>query len=205
MDFKKHIETAWRLTIRFIAPLIIMTLLLSVVGFLTLGILGPVTLAGYFQSILLMVREGREPKVQDLFSEMRLFFPLLAFGIVVVLAIFVGFLMLVLPGFLIALGVGYFCLYMLPLMTDERMSLMDAVRGSFQLTTQGQLVDQVAVFILFVGISAVGGSVFIAWLFTQPLATVFLMSVYEDRKRAITGNVHPPMSQGKAQPQEEMQ
>ena len=192
MDFKKHIETAWKLTMRFIAPLIIMTLVFSVICFFTLGILGLVTLAGYFQSVLLMVREGREPRVQDLFSEMRLFFPLLGFQVVVFLAIFVGFLMLVLPGILIAIAAGYFCLYMLPLMTDKKLSLLDAVRESFRLTTEGQIVDHVVVFILFVGISAIGGSVFIAWLFTQPLATVFLMSVYNDFKKATPGNIQPP-------------
>ena len=38
--------------------------------------------------------------------------------------------------------------------------------------------DHAVVFILFVGISAVGSSVIFLSLFTQPLATIFLMSVY---------------------------
>ena len=46
------------------------------------------------------------------------------------------------------------------------------------MVTKEHVVDHVVVFILFVGISAIGSSVFIGSLFTQPLATLFLMSVY---------------------------
>ena len=70
MDFKKHFETAWRLTLKFIVPLILMTLVLFIVSFVTLGILAPVATAGYMQSLLSLLKEGREPKVQDIFSEM---------------------------------------------------------------------------------------------------------------------------------------
>ena len=61
MDFKKHLETAWKLTIANLIPLIFMTLVMAVVSVLTLGILAPVTLAGYIHSLILLVREGREP------------------------------------------------------------------------------------------------------------------------------------------------
>jgi hypothetical protein len=47
MDFKKHLLRAWELTLKFIVPLVLMTLVMLVVSFLTLGILAPVTMAGY--------------------------------------------------------------------------------------------------------------------------------------------------------------
>ena len=111
---------------------------------------------------------------------MNLFFPLLGFGIVVLFAVVIGFMLLVVPGILIALAASYLCLYMLPLMTDRGLSLTEAVKESYRMTTKGNIGDQAVVFILFIGISALGGSVFIAWLFTQPLASVFLMSVYDE-------------------------
>jgi hypothetical protein len=77
MDFKRHIETAWNLTLANIVSLILMTLVMVAISSLTLGILAPVTMAGYTQSLLQLVRNGREPKVQDLFSHMNLFLPLL--------------------------------------------------------------------------------------------------------------------------------
>jgi len=180
MDFKAHFERTWKITLEFIAPLILMTVVMALACLVTLGILTPVLMAGYFQSILLMMRERRTPKIQDLFSQMSLFFPLLGFGIAVLFAMFIGFIFLVLPGILIALAASYLCLYMLPLMTDKGLTLTEAVKESYRMTTRGKVGDQVVVFILFIGISALGGSVFIAWLFTQPLASVFLMSVYDE-------------------------
>jgi uncharacterized membrane protein len=162
---------------------------MGVVGFITLGILAPVMMAGYIQSILMMVRSGREPKIQDLFSEMRLFLPLLAFGIVVAIASLIGFSILFLPGIVILCGVTFVCLYMLPLMTDRNFGLVDAVKESFKVVTGSDLMDHVIVAILFMGISAIGSSVFVGWLFTQPLATVFLAGVYEEK---VAGNRPAP-------------
>ncbi len=181
MDFKTHLEKAWHVTIKYIGPLIIMTLVMIAASFITLGILGPVTMAGYMHSILLTIREGREPKVQDVFSHMKLFFPLLLFGIVVFLAALIGFSLLVVPGVAVVLAVAYCCLYMLPLMSDRERGLINAVKESFSMTTSGNWIDNLAVFIIFVGFIALGSSTFIGALFMQPFATVFLMSVYEEK------------------------
>ena len=182
MNFKAHLETAWNLTLKYIVPLVIMTLVMFFVSFLTIGVLGPVTMAGYMQSILLMVREGREPKVQDISSHMRLFFPLLGFGIAVVIVALIGFSLFYLPGIVIVLAVSYCCLYMLPLMTDRARALIDAVKESFAMVTQGDMADNIVVFIVFAALIALGGSFFIGALLTQPFATVFLLSVYEEKK-----------------------
>ncbi|MDX9819322.1 MAG: hypothetical protein RBT16_10445 [Desulfococcus multivorans] len=199
MDFKSHLETAWHLTLKYIVSLLLITLVMGVVSFLSLGILAPVTMAGYMQSILMMVRSGREPKIQDLFSEMRLFLPLLAFGIVVAIASMIGFSILFLPGIVIVCGVTFVCLYMMPLMTDRNFGLIDAVKESFRIVTGDGLMDHVIVAILFMGISAIGSSVFVGWLFTQPLATVFLMRVYEEK---VAGNAPtPPANQPPSPPE----
>ena len=179
MDFKHHLEFAWKLTLQYIASLIFMTLAMIVISVITLGILGPVVMAGYMHSILLLIREGREPKVQDIFSHMRLFFPLLLFGIIVFIITLIGIMLLFLPGVLFVLAISFCCIYMLPLMTDRNLGIIDAIKESFSMVTKEHLVDHVVVFILFVGISAIGSSVFIGSLFTQPLATLFLMSVYD--------------------------
>ncbi len=195
MDFKYHLETAWKLTLQYIAPLILMTLAMIVISFITLGILGPVVAAGYMHAILLLIREGREPKVQDIFSHMRLFFPLLLFGIIVLIITLVGIMLLFLPGVLFVLGISFCCIYMLPLMTDRNLGIIEAIKESFSMVTKEQLVDHMVVFILFVGISAIGSSVFIGSLFTQPLATLFLMSVYNKLgKPALKTPPEPPPS-----------
>ena len=182
MDFKTHFEMAWDLTLRYIAPLILMTLVMGIVGFLSLGILGPVIMAGYMHAILLMIRDGREPRIQDIFSHFRLFLPLLVFGLAAFLAVTIGFMLFVLPGLLVLLALSFCCLYVLPLMTDKGLGLMDAVRESVRMSTGNNTLDQIVIMIIYLGLSAVGGSVFIGWLFTQPFATVFLLSIYEEKR-----------------------
>jgi hypothetical protein len=181
MNFKYHLETAWNMTLKFIAPLIFITLVMFLLWFFTIGILAPVTMAGYMHSILLMLRDGREPKIQDLFTQMKLFLPLLGFSILVFIATVIGFMLLVLPGILISLVISFCCLYMLPLMTDKELGLFEAVKESYTMTTRGVFTDQIVVLILFLGISAAGSAVFIGSLFTQPLATIFLLSVYDEK------------------------
>lgn len=193
MDFKRHIETAWNLTLGNIVVLILMTLVYVGVSAVTLGILAPVAMAGYTQSLLLLVREGREPKVQDLFSQMKLFVPLLIFGIAVFVASSIGFMMLFVPGLVITLAVSFCCIYMLPLMTDRGLGIMDAIKESYAMGRSGVLVDHVVVVIIFLAITLIGGTIFIGVLFTQPLATLFLMSTYEERLRATPPSA-PPQS-----------
>ena len=181
MDFKRHIETAWKLTIGNIVSLILMTLVMVAVSALTLGVLAPVTSAGYVQSLLQLVRNGREPKVQDLFSQMSLFLPLLGFGIAVFLASSIGFMLLFLPGLFIVAAITFCCIYVIPLMTDKKLGLVDAVKESFAMGMHGELVDHIVVVIIFMAITMIGGTVFIGILFTQPLATLFLLSTYEEK------------------------
>lgn len=181
MDFKKHIETAWGLTLQNIVSLILLTLVMLFASALTLGILAPVTLAGYFQSILMMIRDKREPKVQDLFSKMNLFIPLLVFGIIVFIATMIGFALLFLPGILVVLAVTFCTTYMLPLMTDRNMGIVDAIKESYAMATRGQIVDHVIVVVIFLAVTMIGGSVILGSLFTQPLATIFLLLTYEEK------------------------
>lgn len=182
MNFKYHLEKAWRLTIDNIVPLILMTLVMVVVSGLTLGILAMVTLTGYTRSILLMIRTGREPQLRDVFSEMNLFLPLLGFSITVVVILAIGFALLFLPGVALSIGIAWACLYMLPLMVDKGYGVIEAVKESFHtVSSREDLMDHIVLLILLVGISAVGSSVFIGWLFTQPFAMILLLSVYEEK------------------------
>lgn len=184
MDFKKHLEITWNLTLKYIAPLIFMTLVMFIVSIVTFGILWPVTTAGYIHSILRILKEEREPKIQDIFSHMHLFFPLLGFGIIIAIVVFIGILMFILPGVFIILVVTFCCIYMIPLMVDKNIGLINAIKKSYALSLHGEVVDQIVVVILFIGITAIGNSVFIGALLTQPFATIFMLSVYQEKLTA---------------------
>lgn len=181
MDFKEHATTAWQNTTANLVPVLLLTLSHLVVVALSLGIMAPVVTAGYIQSLLGTLREGREPKIGDLFSEMPLFFPLLAYGAWVVVLTFLGFLLFVVPGFLILAFLTFATLYVMPLMTDSDMGLFEAVQESWSMAMTKPLTDQIIIVLIYLLIMTIGGSIPLALLFAQPLATFFLVSVYEER------------------------
>jgi hypothetical protein len=195
MDFKVHAETAWENTLKFIGPVLILTLVQIVVSVCSLLILAPVTMAGYMQSLLRALREGREPDVKDLFSEMRLFLPLALFGFLVMMALMLGFTMLILPGILMTATLVFGTIYMVPLMTDKEMGIMDALKESWAMATREPWTDQIILTVLYLVIMSLGGSVFVAIFFAQPLATFLVLSVYEERlqnKQPLTAPASPP-------------
>ncbi len=199
MDFKEHLGTAWQNTLRFIGPVLILTLAHILVSICSLGILAPVTTAGYMQSLLLALRQGREPEVKDLFSEMRLFLPLLLFGFLVMVALSIGFTILIVPGIIMTGCLVFATLYMLPLMTDKEMDLMEALKASWEMATRKPWTDQIIMTVLYLAIVSLGGSVAVAVFFTQPLATFLLLSVYEERLQkapslSASGSPPPPPS-----------
>ena len=197
MDFRKHLEIAWNLMLKNLSPLILMTLVMTVVSAITFFILAPVMLAGYFQSILLLLRDGRQPRVQDLFHHMNLFLPLLAFSILVIIAVMVGFKLFFLPGITVICAVTFGCLYMLPLMTDQKMGLVDAIKKSWQMALKDNVAEHIVVVILFIGLMSIGSSVFIGTLFTQPFATLFILSVYLERTAGEADYSSTPSRSGK--------
>lgn len=183
MDFKEHLTTAWQQTLKFIGPVLILTLAHILVSVFSLGILAPVATAGYMQSLLLALRQGRAPEVKDLFSEMRLFLPLLLFGFLVTAALLLGFSLLILPGILITAGLLFATIYMVPLMTDSRLGLMEALKTSWSMATTEPWTDQLILTLLYLVIMSLGASVAVATLFTLPLATFLVLSVYEERRQ----------------------
>jgi len=197
MDFKSHLEGAWRLFLENLSPLILMTLVMSILSIVSIGILAPVMMAGYCQGILLMIRNGRQPTVQDLFSQMHLFLPLILFSLVVFIAMVLGFTLFFLPGIAVICALIFGCLYMLPLMTDKKMGIVEAVKTSWQMAVRDNMADHLVVVILVIGLTAVGSSVFIGTLFTQPFATVFILSVYQERTNTTNATASsvskPPM------------
>lgn len=181
MDFKKHLLLAWNLTLKNIVSLILLTLVMLAVSVITLGILMPVTMAGYMHSLLMLIRTGREPRMQDLFSHMRLFLPLLAFFFAVFIVLMIGFSIFFLPGLIISLAVTFCCIYMIPLMVDRQLNIMDAIRVSYRMALSGNVADHAVLVIIYLGINMIGSSIIFGALFTQPLATLLLLSIYDEK------------------------
>ncbi len=181
MDFKNIIVKSWKNTLSFIGPLLLITFAQLLVIILSLGILAPVTTAGYIQSLLRAEREGRQPEVGDLFSQMRLFLPLFGFFLLVTIVAATGFLLLVVPGFIVIGLVAFVAFYMLPLMTDQGYGLFDALKKSWEIATAAPVTDHIIIVIIYVAIMSLGSSLPFAFLITQPLATFILVGAYQKR------------------------
>lgn len=186
MDLTHHLEKGWKNFLQFIGPVLLVTFVLYVVTLFSLGIFGPVASAGYYQALLRAQREGRTPEVKDLFSHMSLFLPLLLFGFVSFCLIMLGFVFLLLPGIAIALFLLFACMYLLPLMTDKNMGLLDGLKESWRMAVTDPVGDHIIITIVFVALLSVGGSVPFLILLAQPLATFILLSFYEERFRLLT-------------------
>jgi len=183
MDFKNLFSQTWKLFVANLAPLVLTTFVYIAVSIVSFGILAPVLTAGYMQSILLLVREGRKPQIRDLFGQMRLFFPLLGFLLLVSFVVMLGLKILVLPGIVAMIALSYFCLFMLPLMTDEGLGLIEAIKESSRMAMEPPVGEYIVVIIVFLIINSIGNSTGIGILFTQPFATIFIMLVYEIKRR----------------------
>ncbi len=179
MDIKYHIESAWKHCINNVVSLIILTLVVAAVSVISIGILAPVAFAGYTHSLFQLLKTNREPKAQDVFSQLRLFFPLFLFCLIVIIITFIGFTLFIVPGIIFTIIIGYTCLYMIPLMVDKNFGLLDAIKKSIAIVTDSNITDHIIVFIIFFALTSIGGSSFIGFIFLQPFATLFLLSVYE--------------------------
>ncbi len=193
MNFKDLVVTSWQNTLDHIGPLLLITLVQLVVIMISLGILAPVTTAGYLHSLLRVVREDRKPEIGDLFSQMRLFLPLLVLSLLVAVAFFVGFTLLVLPGFAVLAFVAFAAFYLLPYMVDQKLGLFDALKASWNTALQEPVSDHIIVVIIYVAIMSLGSSLWFAFLITTPVASFIMIEAYRERaleKKDIEETVH---------------
>jgi len=106
---------------------------------------------------------------------------LLVFTIIAIVAVMSGFIFLVLPGIVIAFLISFACLFMIPLMTDKKLGLFAAIKESYAMAMRGAPADHLVVVIIYLGTLAIGSAVFIGALITQPLATAFILSIYDEK------------------------
>lgn len=181
MDFKDLIVKSWQNTLNHIGPLLLITFVQLVLIIVTLGILAPVTTAGYVNSLMQVVRDDRKPEVGDLFSQMRLFLPLFVLSIMVALVAFIGFSLLVLPGFAVLAFIAFAAFYLLPYMVDQKLGLFDALKASWQAALKEPVSEHIIVVIIYVAIMSLGSSLWFAFLITQPMATFIMIEAYNKR------------------------
>lgn len=175
MDMGNYFKEPWDLTLKNLVSMIIGCLVGLIVTVLTLGVLGVAIYPGV-HGMYLKAKKGEEVKVGDVFMYTGKFFPLLVATLVLGLLVFIGLLLLIVPGILFMT----WWMYVPMLVADKGLSLSDAMRVSKEAVTGKGGTFMHFLFLLVVGfIGGIGNAVFgIGTLFTLPLAWGALAMAY---------------------------
>jgi hypothetical protein len=125
MNFQAYLGNTFRAIKEEPVILILGGLLVHLLTIVSLGLLAGPLLGGYFLLFILYIRDDRKPTFNDIFSGLQQFSNLFPFFIVLLL-VFFGFMLLIVPGLLFAT----WWLYVLPLMVDRKIPFTEAMRLS---------------------------------------------------------------------------
>ena len=184
MNFQAYLEDAYRIIKEEPVILILGGFIVQLLTILSMTILAGPLMGGYFLLIIYYLRDNRKPSFNDIFSGLQQFGRLLPFFLVLVL-ILVGFMLLILPGFLFAT----WWIYVLPLMVDRKISYSEAMRLSMNKVNEtGFLMHFVFLLLITVipmmllnFLSTVLPFLFVLKILLPPLQAGCLASLYIDQ------------------------
>jgi hypothetical protein len=125
MNFQAYLENAYRIIKNEPVILILGGLIVQLLTVFSLGILAGPFMGGYTLLVIHYLRDNKKPVFNDIFSGLQQFAMLFPYFLVL-LFIFIGLTLLILPGLLFAT----WWIYVLPLMVDRQMPFTDAMRLS---------------------------------------------------------------------------
>lgn len=174
IDLGKAFNDGWALFSKNLVTMIIGTLLVMIIGGLSLGILMPIMMGGLFMMIR-KADQGEAVQVGDVFGGFSNFGTLFVAGLIVLLAIIIGSL---------ACGVGAIVtgaavIFMFPLIVDQGIGAGEAWNRSWAAFKAN--IGGLIVVTLVIGLLAGAGGVvaYIGSLFTTPFAYCVLWSAYK--------------------------
>mgnify|MGYP005850735059 CR=1 FL=1 len=157
----------WRLFVKDIVPLFIATVVATLLSVVTIGILAGPLYAGLNEMVLARVRDGKEPRWDDVFAGLDRFWAYL--GAALFLVIVVGLACITVVGGLL---LGAVWLYAFPLMVDRRMGLGEALRTSYRMVRENGFWEHLVLIVIFALIGSIGGPAFLVTLPFTVAATV---------------------------------
>jgi len=184
MNFQAYLEDTYRIIKEEPVILILGGLIVQLLTVFSLGILAGPIVGGYTLLVILYLRDNWKPTFNDIFSGLQQFANLFPYFLVLLL-IFLGFMLLILPGLLFAT----WWIYVLPLMVDKKISFSDAMRLSMnKVNEKGFLMH--FVFLLLISIipmmlidfaSTIIPFLFVVKILLPPLQVGCLASLYIDQ------------------------
>ncbi len=125
MNFQAYLEDTYRIIKEEPVTLILGGLIVQILTMLSLGIMAGPFLGGYFLLIIYFLRDNKKPSFNDIFSGLQQFRNLFPFFLVL-LTIFIGFMLLIIPGIIMST----WWIYVLPLMVDRKIGFGEAMKLS---------------------------------------------------------------------------
>lgn len=170
IDLGGVFKHGWRLFLKDIVHLLIATVVATALSIVSIGILAGPLYAGLYKMVADRVRDGKEPKWDDVFGGFERFWAYL--GAALFLVIVVGLAWITIVGGVL---LGTIWLYVFPLMVDKRMGLGEALGTSYRMVRENGFLEHLVLAILFAVIGSIGGP---AFLLTAPFTIVATMAAY---------------------------
>lgn len=174
VDIGKLFQKSWGLFQSKPVEHLVVSLIVFVLSMVSLGLLfGPLSV-GQIRMIEKQQR-GEDIAINDVFAGFASFGSAFLTTLILFVGVFIGMLLLVLPGVLVGLAWG-FAIWFVAL---ENASPTAALSGSWQLL-KNNTVSVLVVFVLLGVVNAVAGTVVLATLITAPLSMIFGTVAYQE-------------------------
>lgn len=174
IDIGKLFQRTWALFQSKPVEHLVAGLIVLALSIVSLGVLfGPLSV-GQIRMVEKQQR-GETPRIEDVFAGFSSFGPAFLTSLILFVAVFVGMLLLVLPGVLVGLAWG-FAIWFVAL---EGASASTALSGSWQLL-KNHTLSVIVVFVLLGVINVLASSVVLATLLTGPLSMIFCTLAFQE-------------------------
>jgi hypothetical protein len=151
LDFGFVFKKAGGVFVDDVVPLVLATLIVTVLSIVTLGVLIGPLVAGLCGMVITRVRDGKSPQVGDVFSCMDRFWSFL--GAFIVLLLTIGLASITIIGGVLLAAIW---LYVFPLMVDRRMGVFEAMGASKDVVVRGGFWQHLVLVILLLAIGTIG-------------------------------------------------
>lgn len=166
---------------QFFAFMIAQLISLAVSGIITLGVAG----------IALAVTNDLEPKVDQFFEPLDKFMNWFIATILMMLAVVAGFVLLIIPGIIVALKLQFYTYYIV----DKNMSAMDALKASWN-DTRGQLGQLFVWMLISIALVILGAlALLVGLLVTMPIVGLGTAWIYRQVSGASAGAIPNTMDE----------
>ncbi|MDP2630179.1 MAG: hypothetical protein Q8P56_02105 [Candidatus Uhrbacteria bacterium] len=154
-------------------------------NFIVSFVLGIIIQSGFI-AMALHVIDGAAPRFADLFSQFSIFFRYLGASILYGLMLFVGFILLIVPGVYLMLTYAFWPYFLV----DKKVSIIESFKMSAQVT-KGHKGSLLLLYVFIMALNILGLCVlFIGVLITAPLTALILAYAY----RKLTNSLPPAAS-----------